>query len=66
MLSPVASRAALHFLLDSEERSSEQRLINIVNQSKVDMICGCRITSILYIDNVLTLLASFLETPSVA
>ena len=34
MLSPVASRAALQFLPDSEERSnSEQRWINIVNQT---------------------------------
>ena len=32
LLSTVKSRAALHFLLDSEERSSEQRMINIVNQ----------------------------------
>ena len=33
MLSPVASRAALHFFAASEERSLEQQLINIVNQA---------------------------------
>ena len=35
MLSPVASSAALHFFLErSEELSSEQRLIKIVNQQQ--------------------------------
>ena len=33
MFSPVASRAALHFLPESEERTSEQQLMNIVYQT---------------------------------